>query len=244
MLQQLPPREPDQVFNYASNICHWTLQLMSMDDTIKEGDFSRLVINSKMNLPFFLSHSKLSKYFVENVNFILQAKHLLSPQMSLRVLEGAFVNVRGGAGNNVEADLCQEHSVRNRKDLVRALGANKTNAAIIRVTNASDTIVRISRQFDATLGIHPPSSTHTRQSTAVDEGKVLTAVIAIRPFHKTPGRVCVGFRTITASPWKKLDRTDMHEHLATTIDRLCRGLVVPVEEDERDIVEDEGLPDI
>ena len=60
------------------------------------------------------------------MNSILQIQHILSPDLRLRVLEGAFVNTKGGQGKNKEADLVQEHCVRNKKDLIRSLGKKKT----------------------------------------------------------------------------------------------------------------------
>jgi hypothetical protein len=53
----------------------------------------------------------LSKYLVECTNYIINVEHYLSPMMKLRVLEGSFVNVKGGKGNNVESDLLQEHAL-------------------------------------------------------------------------------------------------------------------------------------
>ncbi|XP_071110673.1 uncharacterized protein [Haliotis cracherodii] len=82
------------------------------------------------NIPFFYAHSKLSKYFVENIDILLKTQYLLSPQMQLRLLEGSYVNPHGNEGNNVETDLVMEHSVRNKKDLICQLGANKTEKAI------------------------------------------------------------------------------------------------------------------
>ena len=55
----------------------------------------------------------LSKYLVECINYIINVEYYLSPMMTLRVLEGSFVNVKGGKGNNVESDLLHEHAVRN-----------------------------------------------------------------------------------------------------------------------------------
>lgn len=39
-LNSQPPVEPkqDRLFNYCSNLCHWALHLMQLDDTAKEGD--------------------------------------------------------------------------------------------------------------------------------------------------------------------------------------------------------------
>jgi hypothetical protein len=68
----------------------------------------------------------LSKYLVECINYIINVEHYLSTMMKLRVLEGSFVNVKGGKGNNVESDLHQEHVVRNQKILIKQLGAKYT----------------------------------------------------------------------------------------------------------------------
>jgi len=35
----------DEIYNYSSQLCHWFLHYMSMDDTAKEGDIDRLVAN-------------------------------------------------------------------------------------------------------------------------------------------------------------------------------------------------------
>ena len=133
----------DHVYNYSMNVCHWGLHLMQMNDTAKEGDLNRTIVNLKYCIPFFFSHSRLSKYFVECLDYLRKVCYTLSPQQRLRTLEGSFVNSFGGKGNNVEADLRQEHSVCNSKELIRQLGANKTESAITRVTGAADTVSKL-----------------------------------------------------------------------------------------------------
>jgi hypothetical protein len=122
-----------------------------MHDTATEGDLYRAVLNSKYVVPFFYSHSKLSKYLVENIDYVLKCEYLSSPLQRIRVLEGSFVNVRGGLGKNVESDLVQEHSVCNQKSLIKTLGANKTETSITRVTRSADALVEICFQFDSSI---------------------------------------------------------------------------------------------
>ncbi|XP_052072085.1 uncharacterized protein LOC127710328 [Mytilus californianus] len=112
----------DYVCNYFTNLLTWGMQIVNMNDTAKEGDMERLIMNMKENAAFFYSHSAMSKYFSECINTILQVDHLSSPHMKMRQLEGAFVNTKGGNGKNKEADLVQEHAIRNQKDLIRGLG--------------------------------------------------------------------------------------------------------------------------
>ena len=112
----------DGVLNYFANLMIWGTQIMNMTDTAKEGDMERLLHNCKENIRFFYGHSKQSKYFTEVVNLLLVSNFLVSSQLKVRVLEGAFINTKGGKGNNKEADLVQENSIRNKKDLIRNLG--------------------------------------------------------------------------------------------------------------------------
>ena len=137
----------------------------------------------------FHNHSALrSKYLVECINYIVTVEHGLSPLMKLRVLEGSFVNVKGGKGNNVESDLLQEHAVRHQKTLIRQLGANKTKKAIERASGAAGAIAAINSNIDLSLGITPKSSRHTKTVSDKDRKVVSDVFLELKPFHFTPGR--------------------------------------------------------
>ncbi len=215
-------------------------------DTAKEGDIDRLLVNCKHNLPFFFSHSKLSKYFIENIDYLLKTQHLLSPRLSLRVLESSFINMKGGAGNNVESDLVQEHSVRNRKDLIRNLGANKTDKAMKRVTNAADAIATIVHNVDRALNISIQNSRHTKYISEEDVANIKRLLRNARPFNKTPGRECAGFPLVHACSFEKTDQGEMTTYLARNIQRLGRGQLVMMDnEEDVDVdVHDGGVDDL
>ncbi|KAK3099953.1 hypothetical protein FSP39_012447 [Pinctada imbricata] len=115
----------DELFNYMCQLCQWALHFIALDDTASEGDISRVLPNLRQCIPYFFSHSKLSKDLVECSNYIVKCE-TSSPLTRMRILVGSFVNRRGGIGQNVEADLIQEHFVRHQKELIRELGANKT----------------------------------------------------------------------------------------------------------------------
>ena len=59
--------------------------------------------------------------------------------------------LRGGAAGNIESDLVQENSVRNQKDLIRALGANKSEKAIQRSCRAADTVSDIFEKIEISI---------------------------------------------------------------------------------------------
>ncbi len=242
------PKPPeDRVFNYCCNLSHWALHLMELEDTAKEGDLDRQIINCKYNIPFFFSHSKLSKYFVENIDYVLKAQYILSPQMRLRVLEGSFVNVKGGKGRNVEADLVQEHSVRNRKDLIRSLGANKSEKAIKCVTNAADAVSYMAHSLDNVLDIKRSGSRHAKFVSDQDIMRVQADLRTLRPFRLTPGRECTGFDSVFRSPFQRINKPLMRQFMRRNIQRLSRGQAVETEDDDdcgHDASDEEVLPDI
>ena len=62
--ESLPVKpQPDRLYNYSSNLCHWALHLMQLDDTAKEGDTDRLIINCKYNLAFFFTLEAVEVFY-------------------------------------------------------------------------------------------------------------------------------------------------------------------------------------
>jgi len=234
-IENLNGNSNDELFNYCCNVCHWTLHLLHIEDATKEGDLQRLLLNSKQNLLFFYSYSANSKYFTSTLDFIIKACFTLSPLMRLRILEGAFVNAKGGVGQNVEADLVQEHSVRNQKDCIRMLGANKTDVAMSRVTNAADAVASVVDTFDSGNDIATPSSRHGRIADNQDEKKIAAILREIRPFRLDVNRKVEGFHRVHQVPTNSIDKHLLKRSLCHQIDMLTRGRQ-PVLLDDFDVV--------
>ncbi|XP_048250775.1 uncharacterized protein LOC124126864 [Haliotis rufescens] len=150
VLEEKSQFEPGEVYSYCQQLSHWAL--MELDDTAKEGDSNRLIHNAKMNIPFLFAHSSQSKYFVENIDFLIKVCYLLSPMMKELVLKTAFINTKGGISNCVEADLVQEHSIKNQKALIKQLGANKTKN-VITATGAASAIFKVCDNLRISLGV-------------------------------------------------------------------------------------------
>ena len=221
----------DSVYNYCSNLCHWFLQVLEMDDTAKAGDITRVIPNCMNAIPLFFSHSRLSKYFVENIDYILKCEFLLSPLQRLRVLEGSFVNLRGGANNNMEADLMQENSVRVVKNLIKQLGANKTTSAIDRTSAAAETIKAVTDGLDCFINSRTISSKHKIASSFNDEQILARSVRQLRPFRVEAGRNCVGFKAIHASPFERIDLLDFRQRVDQVVRRLTYDQAIVVDDD-------------
>ncbi|KAK3108378.1 hypothetical protein FSP39_006644, partial [Pinctada imbricata] len=226
----------DQVMNYSCQLLQWGVHFLSFEDTAREGDITRIIPNLKKAIPFFISHSKLSKYLVECVNYILQYE-FASPLNKMRILEGSFINRRGGVGRNVEADLIQEHSVRHQKELIRGLGANKSEAAIKRITNASNLLSSIISNFDESLKV-PQKGPHHTPSFNQDDVKIIRqAIEGVKPFRYTKGRTCRSF--FFPSTKFEIQKATILPIITKIKERIERGLML-VETDADDEVD--GIP--
>lgn len=230
-----PPNPPDNsISDYGCNLCHWALHLLHLNDMAKEGDFARTSLSLKANIPFFYGHSKLSKYFVECLDLLLKTEVTCSPRMQLRILEGSFTNKHGGVGANVETDLIMEHSIRNRKDLIKGLGANKTEKAIQRVTMAADTVVDVCKSFNTALKVQTRSGKHSTIIQTADEQKVKDTLRQLQPFQWQAGRDNCSFN-IPASPFTRVNMDDLKVDIANVLQRLTRGIhTVETDEDPAD----------
>ncbi|XP_048244381.1 uncharacterized protein LOC124126857 isoform X2 [Haliotis rufescens] len=215
--------EPDEVYSYCQQLSHWALHLMELDDTAKEGDSDRLIHNAKMNIPFFFAHSSQSKYFVENIDFLIKVCYLLSPMMKELVLDTAFINTKGGISNCVEADLVQEHSVKNQKALIKQLGANKTKNAMITATGAASAIFKVCDNLRISLGVKRQSTRHSKRICISQIGSIQKSLNELRPFHHCAGRKCHGFKGIVSSPFRKFTKSSLFIRVQDIVFRLMKG---------------------
>ncbi|KAH3875026.1 hypothetical protein DPMN_038285 [Dreissena polymorpha] len=148
-----------------------------MKDAIREGDMRRVNITLKHMVPFFYSHSVLSKYMAECIDYILKTEHTLSPYMSLKVRAATFVNPKGRKGKNKAADMQNENEVKYMKNLIRSLGANKTEKSIVGITKAGPVILEIAENFDEMTGSKTVKTTNKLKSREIDI-EVLTNKLA------------------------------------------------------------------
>ena len=82
---------------------------------------------------YFCSHSK---YALEAYHFLTQVMALQSPRQAHQLMWNRTCNPKGGAENNVELNLHQEHLNRVFKDDINTFRANITEGSIKRSGNA------------------------------------------------------------------------------------------------------------
>jgi hypothetical protein len=172
----------DDLNNYVINFLQWYFVILQMKDCIHEGDIFRTNTVLKMMIPFFYSHSKLSKYFVECIDYIIKTECILPSALALQVRAGSFVNPNGGRGKNKAADLQKENEVKLLKELIKGLGANKTENAIIKISQATPVFHEISANYDNMCGIKEIRTTHKARSSNEDIMLLLEKIAVLDPW--------------------------------------------------------------
>lgn len=219
---QLPPHnnarpaEPqgDDMHNYCKQLLEWGLHLQEFLTAIKVGDIDRHKVNVKRMIPFFYASSSASRYAMELINFITKVDIMLPPQTALRVQLGSFVNPKGGAGNNKAADMHQENNIKDVKEVIRGLGASKTDKAMKRISKAAPVVKRIASNLRDILAVKAASGRHVKKTSAEDIAAVQQSLRQQRPFQYTQGRQMHAFSGIRADPFLAIDEDKFLEFVS------------------------------
>ena len=115
-------------------------------------------------------------------------------------------------------------------DLIKGLGSNKTDKAIIRASLAADTVIAVTRYYEHVLNVPKATDAHTKRVSEKDIETIHSKLRKLRPFRFTEGRCYNGMPQIGYTPFTRINR----EHLTTApqrnINRVCLGQV-PVDID-------------
>ena len=121
------------------------------------------------------------------------------------------MNWRGGPDKNIEIDLLQENRNSEMKKLIKAMGANKTEVAISRASNASGGVTKIVEAYEGQVKMHNKSSVHSHKSSTEDEKLVSKDLRDLRPFRIEDGRMFETFPGISHEPLQGLDHKKFEE---------------------------------
>lgn len=230
----------DDLFCYATYFLQHYFLIMYMKDAVAEGDIFRVNIALKMMMPYFYAHSSMSKYFVECVDYILKTEILLPPQLSLEVRTSSFVNPRGGKGNNKASDLQKENQVKELKELIRGLGANKTEKSIVNVCKASPIIDDIIQNLDSQILRKDVNTTHKKRSDTEDFCQLMEEFRDLKPMKYKVGRSLSQYKC-SLNVYEELGtkKTEFHEAIMHVANRLERNIPIEVDIDDESDVEEE-----
>ena len=144
----------DQVFQYATEILSLGCFYLEFSDAIREGDGKRILRCWKYLLPVF-KFSNRTNYSNEVLNMLVQYHFTLSPRHAHQLIWSRTINT---------------HGLLNRlaKEVIKGLGANKSEKAICRVGNALGMISPVLDQYDKECGVSNVSGAHTSASAEKD----------------------------------------------------------------------------
>ena len=223
---QLDDVDYDDLYHYSSQFLQWYIHWLEFEDAIKEGDIVRCNICIKMMIPFFYGYNTLSKYAVECIDYILKTELLLPAAHAIRCRLGSFCNPTGMPGDNKPADMQQENNILVLKDVIKGLGANKSEKAMVRASLAAPVADGMVQQYMRILGMHQKSGRRTKKSDDTDVLAVLELINASEPLEHTPGRRMVHYRGIKPSAFGSINKGGFLEYLTRTTGRLKRGQAV------------------
>lgn len=234
-----PSAEDDGLMNYALQCIQLGTVLMQLNDTEKEGDGERSLINWKIMMLYFRSRTRGAKYAYEAMRFITFVKALYTERMAHRILHGQFVNEKGGSGNNCANDLRMEMLVKTNKNILQGMCGNKTLTAVQRSTRAAHGLEKIVSTFDEQCGGHPDSTSHTDTCNKDDIKDMIKILHGIKAFDYQPGRKMLSFPNAHRSPLEKLNIRTLHDWLNKHKKRLAKNPLVGCDEDDADEEDDE-----
>ena len=105
----------------------------------------------------FLPHFKAAgctKYSLEALKLQIHSRITCSPNLAHQIIWNRFVNMRGGAGNNIPCDLFNEHINKQLKCIISNMGSNLTESALQRAARSVTSLHRICETLTFSLVCH------------------------------------------------------------------------------------------
>ena len=188
----------DGVLEYAREVFSLGLLYLEFQDAIREGDGLRVLRCWKYFLPIFRGSGR-KNYALEALNLLYQHKYYLSPRLRQQILFSRFVNVHGGQGHNISADLHMEHMNRVTKEALEHLGANKTERAIVRSSKCAHSVLLLTSNIDACLGTKTPSGAHRMPEATRDITTMVEILVRAENFADKDKRFHPSFPKIQSN---------------------------------------------
>ena len=222
------------VHSYSMALLRAGIEFLLLDDIVDAGDITRIIPCLKRLIPTFVGlTSYKSKYAIECVNFLTKTEISLTEKESTRVLLQAFVNRRGGEGQNKPADMNQENNIQEVKRVVKGLGAVKSDQAMLRSSKAAPVISQLASNLNAQMGIKTKASRgHSSKSSEEDHACLHTYLRAEAPFGNKCRKMSINLRSSVLHDVDKLKLvTFMNRHKERAI---TPGMIGDDDEEEEE----------
>lgn len=177
---------------------------MELIDAWHEGNGERVLHCWKLFLPHF-KVAGCTKFSLEALKLQFQSNYVFSPNLAHQVTWHRFVNVRGGACDNIPCDLFNEHMNKLLKYIIRNMGSNLTESALQRAARCVTTLQQINENFDAQTGVPHRTTAHSTSSDKGDVRKVVRTVLDNKLLVELGGRHHKSFKDMKLNPLHKWD---------------------------------------
>ena len=229
----------DYVKNHSLTLKYFFL-ISDYKDAVKEGNGQRLHTVHKQLLHHFKANSGFNAYAIEMLTNIVQNEVMLSKREAIQCVWAATANWNGGKAKNIEIDLLQENRNRDLKQLIKNMGANKTDRAIECASKAVGGVRKIVENFERNILVKPISTSHMHKSADGDEKQILADLRKLTPFNAQEGRKHESFPKIDSDPLCGLDDLEFNKWLV----RHKKNLLFHAPAEQDDTVEQDKTSDL
>ena len=192
----------DGVYNYARVLCHFASLALEFLDSWAEGDGERIIRCWRVFLLHFYTGGR-TKYSWETLRLQFQLV-FLPPTISHQLKWNRSINTHGGIGRNIPCDLHNEHMNKLFKEIVKNMGPNLTEQAVMRAARSVTALQDMSAAFDKQCNVPVGTSAHSRRNDEHDVGQVASVVQRMEALHVKPGRNHSCFRKMKLKPSLKI----------------------------------------
>ena len=230
-----PPKPDDELRNYAQSYIRAMMDFVVFDSIIHAGDVDRLAPMLKRFIPLFVGLTSFrSKYAIEAVNFLTKTEHSLSKRESVKVKLRSFVNLSGVVGQNKSADMQQEINIKKCKNVIRGLGAGKTDRSMVQFSQAAPGISHLAEALREALELRPSASRydHHKKDDTEDKRVLKEVLCQGRPFQIIPGRTID--LDLEPSVTEKVDKFKLNSFLERNARRATNQCVPDFDDDNDD----------
>ncbi len=214
----------DDRFNYACVRLALGLMLRNFDDAVKEGDGERILRCWKMAMLIFRAHHH-HKYALATLHLQAFTQAILTPRQAHCLTWNRTVNNHGGKGKNISMDIRLEHLNNFTKGLLKHLGPNLTDRAVLRCSHATNNVEKILNVTDEDLGLRTTFGTH-KTTKSEDNFKKLVSVIKEQGnmfhFDISEERHYQNFRNFNRDILGSVDHRLLHKWINDHIKELAR----------------------
>lgn len=137
-------KEQRKLKDYISMLFKLILIHRNLDEAVDMGDGERSTRSAKYELPIYHKTGK-TKYTIGSIHLTALVSGLLSPQQTERLIANRFVNVQGGANNNIALDEYLEMLNRDSKIACRG---HQTKESILKHSKEYPLLVEMTKHVE------------------------------------------------------------------------------------------------